>query len=267
MKKEQEMNQEPGIAVARQQILNKNSSFVTKEAYKTLRTNIRFSVQREGCKRICITSAASGEGKSVTLLNLAISIAEAGQKVLLIDADMRRPTVARLLVETATPGLSNVLAGLITAEEVVRADVYPNLDIIFSGDIPPNPSELLSGDKMEQLIKRMSEKYDYILVDTPPVNVVTDASLVASLLDGVLLLVRQRLTRKDAVKRAVANLQLTDANILGFVFNGAEMHDVKRYVNYSYGKRGYGRGYRRGYGRGYGSGYSNSYGGLYEKKQ
>lgn len=217
----------------RRHILNKNSSFVMKEAYKTLRTNIRFFLRTEACKRICITSAASGEGKSITLLNLAISIAEAGQKVLLIDADMRRPALARLLVEKAAPGLSNVLANITPAEEVIRTGLYPNLDILFSGDAPPNPSELLSSEGMEKLIADMSKRYDYILVDTPPVNVVSDACLVANLLDGVLLLVRQGYSRKDAVKRAVSSLQLTGAKLLGFVLNGADLLDVKPYFNYN----------------------------------
>ena len=228
MKNENKNAQELGSYVnVRRHILNKNSSFVMKEAYKTLRTNIRFFLRTEGCKRICITSAASGEGKSITLLNLAISIAEAGQKVLLIDADMRRPALARLLVEKAAPGLSNVLANITSIDETIRTGLYPNLDILFSGDVPPNPSELLSSGAMEKLIADMTDRYDYILLDTPPVNVVSDACLVANLIDGVLLLARQNRSKKDAVKRAVSNLQLTGANLLGFVLNDAELLDVK----------------------------------------
>lgn len=209
-----------GFMAQRRQILNKNSSFPIQEAYKSLRTNIRFAIRGDGCKKICITSATAGEGKSITLLNLAISIAESGQKVLLIDADMRRPAIARLLVEKPAPGLSNILAGLTMAEEAVRKDIYPNLDIIFSGDVPPNPSEILSTTEMAVLIEKMSNVYDYVLVDTPPVGVVSDACLVANLLDGVLLLVRQGRTKKEQVKRAVKNLQLTGARILGYVLNG-----------------------------------------------
>lgn len=220
----------------RRQILNKNSSFVVQEAYKTLRTNVRFFLRGEGCKKICITSAAAGEGKSITLLNLAISVAEAGQKVLLIDADLRRPALARLLVEKATPGLSNVLAGLIPAEEAIRKEMYPNLDIILSGDVPPNPSELVGGEKMQELIGTMAQKYDYILVDTPPVNVVSDACIAANLLDGVLLLVRQGRSKKDAVRRAVSNLQLTGAKPLGFVLNGVALDNEKSYSYYGYNK-------------------------------
>jgi capsular exopolysaccharide synthesis family protein len=236
MKKEKEQN--TGFLNTRRQILNESSSFSVKEAYKTLRTNIRFSLQDKSCKRISITSASAGEGKSITLLNLAISVAEDGHKVLLIDADLRRPALARLLVEQPAPGLSNVLAGLESVEEAVRTGLYPNLDIIFSGDVPPNPLELLGGDKMRELIADMSKKYDYILVDTPPVNVVSDANIVTSLLDGVLLLVRQGSSRKDSVKRAVSNLALTGIKPLGFVLNGVDLETQKSY--------GYGYGY--GYG-------------------
>ena len=214
----------------RRQILNKNSSFAVQESYKTLRTNVRFFLRGNSCKRICITSGAAGEGKSITLLNLAISMGEDGQKVLLIDADLRRPAQARLLVEKVSPGLSNVLAGLSTAEEAIRKEIYPNLDILFSGDVPPNPSELLGSDKMQELIEDLSQKYDYILVDTPPVSIVSDASIVANLLDGVLLLVWKDRSRKDAVKRAINNLQLTGAKILGFVINGTVL---EKSVNYS----------------------------------
>ncbi len=221
-----------GFMAQRRQILNKNSAFPIQEAYKSLRTNIRFAIRGDGCKKICITSATAGEGKSITLLNLAISIAESGQKVLLIDADMRRPAIARLLVEKPAPGLSNILAGLTTAEEAVRKDIYPNLDIIFSGDVPPNPSEILSTTEMAALIEKMSNVYDYVLVDTPPVGVVSDACLVANLLDGVLLLVRQGRTKKDQVKKAVKNLQLTDARLLGYVLNGVMVEPKDSYGYY-----------------------------------
>lgn len=221
-----------GFMNVRRQILNKNSSFAVQEAYKSLRTNVRFFLRDEGCKRICITSSAAAEGKSITLLNLAISVAEGGQRVLLIDADLRRPALARLLVEKATPGLTNVLAGLADVRDAIRKDLYPNLDVLFSGDVPPNPSELLGSESMEKLINAMTQEYDYIFVDTPPVNLVSDACVVANLLDGVLILVRQGRSRKDAVKRAVANLRLTGAKPLGFVLNGVELDNGKSYHYY-----------------------------------
>lgn len=225
--------QQSGFMTQRRQILNDKTNFAIQEAYKSLRTNIRFSVRDSKCKKLCLTSGLAGEGKSITLLNLAISIAQTGEKVLLIDADMRRPAVARLLVEKASPGLSEVLCGDANDADAIRKEIYPNLDILFSGEIPPNPSELLSRERMEKLIKDNAEKYDYILVDTPPVTVVTDACIVASLLDGVLLLVYQNRSKKDVVKQAVSNLQLAGANLLGFVFNGVLFGNKKDYKNYS----------------------------------
>lgn len=206
----------------RRMVLNANSPFALQEAYKTLRTNISFSLRGEGCKKFCITSSNPGEGKSITMLNLGISFAQTGKKVLLVDADLRRPALARLLVEKSTPGLSNILADLASEEEAIREEVYPNLDLVFSGDVPPNPAELLAGGRMQSFIERMAEKYDYILVDTPPVGVVSDACVVANLLDGVLLLARQGRTRKDEFKHAVNQLKLTDANLLGYVLNGVD---------------------------------------------
>ena len=219
--------------VSRRRLLNKNSNFAVQESYKTLRTNIRFLLRDRKCKRISITSGRAGEGKSITLMNLAISLSEDGQKVLLIDADMRRPAVSRLLMEQANPGLSEVLGGIATSKEAIRKEVYPNLDILFSGETPPNPSELLGSETMQELIESMSQVYDYILVDTPPVGVVSDASIVTSLLDGVLLLVRQGWARKETVKRALDNLERTGIKPLGYVLNGVVL-DEKHYDHYYY---------------------------------
>lgn len=232
MSNQKPQDQISGYMAQRRQILNKNTNFTIQEAYKRLRTNIRFCIRDQKCKKFCLTSGYAGEGKSITLLNLAISIAQTGKKVLLIDADLRRPAVARLLVEKASPGLSEILAGEVDVFDAIRPEAYPNLDIIFSGEIPPNPSEILSSERMQELIESSSERYDYILVDTPPVNVVTDACVVANLLDGVLLLVRQDRSKKDAVRQAVSNLQLTGANILGYILNGVTSEDSNYYGTY-----------------------------------
>lgn len=226
----------------RDNLLINNSSFYVREAYKTLRANVRFSAPGEGCKRLCITSSMAGEGKSITALNLAISFAEAGKKVLLIDADLRRPTMARLMIENGAPGLSNVLAGLCSEEEAIREQLHPNLDLLFSGEIPPNPSELLGSARMEQLMANLSERYDYILVDTPPITIVSDACIVASGMDGVLFVVRQDQSNRDAVSRGVNQLKIAGAKLLGFVLNGAKeqnggyyhYHGEKYYESYGY---------------------------------
>ena len=200
----QEGNQ--SYILQRRNILGKHSSFYVQEAFKTLRTNIRFFLSGDGCKKFCLTSGLASEGKSITILNLAISFAEAGAKVLLIDADLRRPSLSRLLIESASPGLSNVLASLCKPEDAIRRSAYPNLDVLFSGEIPPNPSELLGNARMTNMLEKLSNYYDYILMDTPPVGVVSDVCVVGQQLDGVLFLVRQNYTEKESVSRGIKQL-------------------------------------------------------------
>ena len=236
MRKNKKLDPSQNYVNQRRNILTNHSSFHVQEAYKALRTNVRFSLSGNGCRKLCITSCAAGEGKSITILNLAISFAQTGQKVLLIDGDMRRPSLAKLLIEKPAPGLSNYLAGLNSENDVIRKEVYSNLDIILSGEIPPNPSELLGSDNMQKLLDTMSKRYDYILVDLPPVGVVADACVIANSLDGVLFLVRQNSTERDAVANSVKQLELSGAKLLGFVLNGAQS-DGKSYndqYRYSY---------------------------------
>lgn len=230
----------------RRNILNKNTSFHVREAFKSLRTNIRFFQSSESCKKFCITSSVASEGKSITILNLAITFAEDNQRVLLIDADLRRPSLARLLIEKASPGLSNVLAGLCTEEEAIHKSAYANLDVMLSGDIPPNPSELLGTDRMKQMIDKLSANYDYILVDTSPVGIVSDACLVASVLDGVLFLVRQYKTEKDTLSKSLRQLQNAGAKVMGFVINGYEDERIG-YSKYRYKYRYYRYRYKYNY--------------------
>lgn len=229
LKRKHNPDGEKSFTAQRRLLLGPNSSFYIQEAYNTLRTNIRFAIPGEGCKRLCLTSGLASEGKSTTILNLAISFAETGSKVLLIDGDMRRPSQARLLIEKASPGLSNVLAGLCEPDEAVRRNIKPNLDVLFSGEIPPNPLELLGNARMKELIDTMSKRYDVILVDTPPVSVVSDACEVANVTDGVLFLVRQNETEKDAVMRGVKQLELSNSRLLGFVLNGVVDEGGKSY--------------------------------------
>lgn len=234
---------EQSFVSQRRLILNPNSSFVIQEAYKTLRSNVRFSLHGEGCKRVCLTSGMAGEGKSTTILNLAISFAETGSRVLLIDADMRRPSQAKLLVQRGTPGLSNVLVGMCKAEDAIRRQLRPNLDVMLSGEIPPNPLELLGSQQMKQLLDTLSGDYDYILIDTPPIGIVSDACEVAVLTDGVLFLVRQGETDKEVVARGVNQLEFANAKLLGFILNDAGGHASKGYG----GKYRYGGYYRYKY--------------------
>lgn len=234
---------EQSFTAQRRLLLNANSSFYVQEAYNTLRTNIRFAIPGEGCKRLCVTSSVAGEGKSTTTLNLAISFADNGSRVLLIDADMRRPSLARLLIEQHNPGLSNVLAGICDVQDAIHKGIRPNLDVMFAGEIPPNPLELLGHARMGELLNEMSALYDVILLDTPPVGVVSDACEVANVTDGVLLLVHQHQTDKDSVTRSLKQLELSGAKLLGFVMNGVLDEGGKGY-KYRYRYR-YGYGYKK----------------------
>lgn len=239
----QELDSAQSFRSQRRNLLSDASPFTVKEAYKTLRTNIGFSQSSEGCRKVCITSGMPGEGKSITTLNVAISFAESGQRVLLIDADLRRPTVARMLLENGSVGLSNVLAGMCKAEDVIRNNCYPNLDVIFSGTVPPNPSELLSSSRMDKLIESMSAKYDYIFIDTPPVNVVTDACVIAARMDGALIVARRNVSDRESVSRCVNQMKIAGAKILGFVLNGADLEGRSKYSKNRYNAYRYDRYY------------------------
>ena len=234
LRKEQDATQ--SYVNQRRLILNANTSFHIQEAYRTLQTNIRFSLPGKDCKVVCLTSSMASEGKSTTCLNLAISMAETGNRVLLIDADMRRPSQGKLLIEKASPGLSNVLAGLCDVRLAVRKGIRPNLDVLFSGEIPPNPLELLGSRAMEEMLKELTPLYDYIIVDTPPATIVADAGMIASMADGTLLLVRQNEAEKEGVSKAVKQLQMANAKLLGFVMNGVLDDKSKSYKRkYKYG--------------------------------
>ena len=241
-KKELQQDANQGYALQRRRILHENSNFYVQEAYRTLRTNILFSLPGDGGKCVAITSTNPHEGKSINSLNIAISFAQAGNRVLLVDTDMRRPTLARLLVEKATPGLSNVLAGQATAEKAIRRGVYENLDVLLSGDIPPNPTELLGSAAMEQVLQQQKENYDFIIIDTPPVGVVSDVCVLAKSLDGVLFLVWQGRTEKDALAQSIRQLEMSGIKLLGFILNDVESSSKK----YGY-KKGYAYSYSYSY--------------------
>lgn len=238
------------IMEERRCILTSQSDFFIREAYKTLRTNVTFSLAGEGKSRVIVmTSSMQGEGKSTTAINLAISFAETEKKVLLIDCDMRRPKLGRLLDLTAPAGLSNVLLDPTLLNRAV-VKYYDSIDVILAGDIPPNPSELLSSARMVKLLEQMREQYDYIILDAPPVNVVTDAVVLAPQSDGVLFVVRAEQAERGAVMHAVEQLKYAKVKILGFVLNGVELENT----SYGYGKHRYSRYRKYGDDQGYGYG-------------
>lgn len=229
------------IANDRRYILAPDSDFFIREAYKTLRTNTMFSLaEKDGCKVMMVTSSQQGEGKSINALNLAISFAEGESRVLLIDCDLRRPKLARLVQKSAKSGLSNVLLKPSLLPESLIHTEWKNLDVLLSGDVPPNPSELLGSAKMSSLLQELQKQYDYILLDTPPVGVVTDGVLLAAKCDGVLFVVRANKTERGMVSKAVSQLEYVHAKILGFVLDdvgtvGRGGYGYKKYKQYGYG--------------------------------
>lgn len=240
------------IESERENILTEKSGFFVREAYKTLRTNVTFALaDEEACKVLIVTSAMQSEGKSITAINLAISYAEMNHRVLLIDCDLRRPKLARLLDMQAPVGLSNLLMRPELRKEAVRPSGVDNLQVILAGDVPPNPSELLGSARMRKLMESLRRDYDVIILDTSPVNMVTDACVLVPESSGVLFVVRAGVSERGAVVHAVEQLEYSKAKILGFVLNGVQME--KGY--YGYRKRRYGQYRRYGYGYGYGYGY------------
>lgn len=259
---------EEKIAQERRNLLTAKSDFFVREAYKTLRTNVSFALAEDTDSHVIIvTSSMQGEGKSITAMNLAISYAMTDNRVIVIDCDLRRPKVARLMRMKSKVGLSNLIMNPMLYDEAIHPTNVKGLDVMLSGDIPPNPSELLGSSRMQQLLAKLRAKYDYIFLDCPPVNMVTDAVVLAPNSDGVLFLVRANHSERGGVIHAVEQLEYAKAKILGFVLNGVEIENThygyrkykyKGYKRYGYGgysRRGYGYGYsRRGYGYGYGYG-------------
>ena len=203
------------------QKIGKELDFASLESYNLLRTNLSFSLpDNDSGKVIGITSPCPQEGKSTTSLNLAYSLAEAGYKVLLVDADMRRPSVSKTLDLPRSPGLSNMMTE--EPEGAIRTGVLTeNLSVLLSGDIPPNPSELIASKKMEKLIEGFRAEYNYIIVDLPPVISVSDPLAMSKNIDGMVIVVRHGHTRRSDVVETMRQLELVNVNVLGFVYNGA----------------------------------------------
>ena len=229
-------------------LLGDHLSFAASEAYKLLRTNLMFALTgtESDCHVVGITSSVRGEGKSTTTLNLACSIAEAGQYVLVIEADMRLPTLAKRLGIDGSKGISNLLVGMSKGSEVMqRSSLHPNLYVLPAGEIPPNPSELLGSDRMKVTMDVLKKDFDYILLDLPPVTAVSDPLVVSKLVDGMVLVVRQNYSNKRSLTEAVRQLQFVDAKILGFVMTDSDTgpNGRKKYYKKYYKQYGYGYGY------------------------
>lgn len=202
------------------------------EAYRSLRTNILFANLDQTMKTLVVSSSATKEGKSTTVANLAITMSQMGSRVLIIDADLRRPTIHSLFKLDRQIGLSNALLGTYTLDEVIKPSGVENLDVITAGDIPPNPSELLSSNAMHKALSILTQRYDMILLDSPPLIAVTDAAVLSTKADGVLMVVSSGYVTRKEVERAIQLLQNVRAKLLGIFLNGL---DIKRiYGSYYY---------------------------------
>lgn len=222
--------------------LGDNLSFAAAEAYKLLRTNLIFSIANEdGCKVIGVTSALKGEGKSTTAVNIAYTIAQTGGKVLLVECDLRMPTLAKRIRANATPGLSNFLVGQCGSNDVLqKSSLKSNLWVITAGDIPPNPTELLGSKNMATTIEALKGYFDFIILDFPPVTAVSDAVIGSKLTHGMAVVVRQGYCDRKSIDETVNQLRFADAKILGFIMTGADTQskNYKRYGNnYGYYKQ------------------------------
>lgn len=209
------------------------------EAYKSLRTNLEFLSASSGCKVILITSSVPEEGKSNVAINLATTMAAGGKKVVLVDGDLRKGSLSRYLhLNRNRPGISNVVANQCTLADALVRFKNVQFTLLPVGPLPPNPSEMLATPAVEALFKGLREYYDYVIVDTPPVSVVTDAAVMCRFADGVILVVRPGVTTTQGAQLSKKNLEAVHAHILGVVLNG---YDAKRaghkdgyYYSYSY---------------------------------
>lgn len=239
-------------------ITGKKIPFAIIEAYKNIRTSIDFLLADEEKNTFTVTSANAVEGKSTTSSNLAVAFSQLEKKVLLIDADLRRASIHKKFNIENKSGLSNVIINEAEFEDVV-VKVKPYLHILTAGKLPPNPSELLGSKRFEEFLNKASEEYDYVIVDTPPLNVVTDSMLVAPLTGGVVLVVRDGYTPHYSIEKAIADIEFAGIKILGAVMNGVNAGNKKNYIYRKTGNESYGK-YRYGYNKyGYKYGY-NRYG-------
>ena len=231
-------------------------SFAASEAYKVLRTKLQFSFADEGkCRVVAVSSSMTGEGKSLTAVNLAYSMSQLGKRVLLVDCDMRRPSISDKLPVELTPGLSDYLSVQIAADKLIQPCGIESdknaFHVISAGRIPPNPMELLSSKRMEKTLNALKENYDYIILDLPPVGEVGDALAIAKWTDGVLLLVRQNVCNRLALRSSIRQFEFVNAKLLGVVLNCAteEVGSYNKRYYKKYGGSYYKSKYAHAYGR------------------
>lgn len=202
------------------------------EQYRTIRTNIQFSLVDQQLRSVMVTSSGPSEGKSTTASNMAVVFSQQGKKVLFVDADLRKPTAHYTFQQENFKGLTTVLTKQSELFETIKATRIANLDILTSGPIPPNPAELLSSRAMEELLAAAFKEYDMVVFDTPPVLAVTDAQVLANQCDGTILVVASGSTDKDSAVKAKELLEAAKAKLLGVVLNRKKQKDSSYYYYY-----------------------------------
>ena len=213
------------------EILIKNNSYFTREAYKTLRTNISFCGNDN--KVICITSCEKNEGKSTISVELSKNLCEINKRVLLIDADLRKSILlSKNTNESNISGLSQYLAGHLPLEDVICSTQIENFDIIFSGQYPPNPSELLNNKRFEELINYAKQHYDYVIIDTPPLGLVIDAAIVASKCDSAIIVIAKNQVKFSRAKSVMEQLEKSGCKIMGAIINDVNSQKNKKMNGY-----------------------------------
>ena len=235
-------------ALVSRKTLHKNLDFTATEQYKLLRTNLAFTLPGDlKCPIVGVTSSIKGEGKSTTAVNLAYVLAEKGSRVLLIDGDLRMPSLAKKLDIASTPGLTDFLMGNGVDIEQFRTGVLENWYILPAGNIPPNPSELLGSPRMGAVLESFKEMFDFIIVDLPPVNVVSDALSISGFISGLILVIREEYTEKSELEHCFRQLEFSNVKLLGCVMNESRSeggsygkYRKNRYYKYRYKKYGYG---------------------------
>ena len=237
---------------AKQRVLTPNSPFAIKEAYNAIRTKLLFTGKGEKCPVFAITSSMMHDGKTTNAVNLAICIATSMKRVLLIDGDLRKPTVHRYFGLDNQNGLSEILAGL-TNEVKIRKTEIENLHVLTSGQVPPNPAELFGSKQMDNLLEYVREYFDYVIIDTPPVNVVTDAAILAGKITGYVIVVQSGKNHYNDLSYTLDTLNQMNGSVVGIVLNDVTGKGGNRYGGYSKIPSAYERGPGYGYGYGYGS--------------
>ena len=204
------------------------------EAYRSMRTNLAFARAQQSPQAIVVASPGPADGKSTTVANLAITFAQQGQRTLLIDADLRRAVLDKAFNASRSPGLTEVIIGESTFDDVMHQTEVPNLSFIASGRFPPNPAELLGSARMQEILHEAKARFDVVLLDSPPLLAVTDAAVLATMVDGVVLVIRTQRTKRDAVRRALGHVRSVRGRLLGAVLNDVDLRSGAYYGSYGH---------------------------------